>query len=411
MSPLKPVSRRKPYNVQSRLAWSYGLLVMATGFALVVLLVLALTVSLANRPPLSLRLPGVVFVQVLEPTGEEPSPTPDVTVYSTRLYTAGQLDELWRQIVVRRLALIGAVALAAVILTALASSYALARRVARPLTEMAEVAQELSAADLGRRLVPPNPSDELGQLAKAFNQMLDRLQTAFGDLEKVTSHTSHELMTSLAVIKAHLELGLAQEGELRREAEAALAAADRFTGWARDALAVSSRTVDTTPGSVDLALLAAEVVDEYSRPGRALTLDIPPEGVPPARGHESWLRRALANLVDNAFKYGPPGGPVTVRVERRFDSVIASVTDRGPGIPEDDQDRIWERYGRGGAGRSETGRDQAGRSDAKDSHGLGLALVRQAAEAAGGTVWLQSRPGEGSTFFLVVPVAESVRGL
>lgn len=399
---MSPLEGRKPgvqpgrYGVQTRLARSYGLVVLVTGFALVLLLTLALAASLAAHPPLGSTLPGVVFVQGLEVVGEEGAPVPGLTIYSTHLYTPVQLDQSWTRQVVRRLALYGATALAGIILTALALSYVLARRVSRPLTEMAHLAGELSAANLGRRMAPPNTNDELGQLAGAFNGMLDRLQAAFDDVEQLTSHASHELRTSLAVIKAHLELGLSDEAGLRQEAKAALAAADRLTGWAGDVLSVSSRTVREAPSAVDLALLAAEVVDEYSRPGRTLTLDIPPDGVPAARGNESWLRRALANLLDNAFKYGPPNGPVAVKVERRFDAVIASVADRGPGITEADQNRVWDRYYRG---RSARGGPVGGR-------GLGLALVRQAAEAAGGTTWLCGRVGAGSVFFISIPILE-----
>ena len=399
-APTRSTGRLDPlrYGVRTRLALSYGLVVLATGVVLVLLLTVALAVSLTARPPLGSQWPDVILIQGFSPSAQEGPELPGVTIYATRLYTPSQLDRLWSHEVIRRLALYGGMALVAVIAAASALSYGLARRVSQPLTEMAELASELSAADLGRRIAVPDPNDELGRLAAAFNGMLDRLQAAFDDLEQLTSHASHELRTSLAVIKAHLELGLSNEADLRREARAALAAADRLAQWAGDALALSARTLaEPAVTSVDLALLAAEVVDEYSRPGRKLTLDIPPEGVPPARGNEAWLRRALANLVDNAFKYGPPEGPVEVKVEQRFDAVIASVTDHGPGIPEAEQDRIWERHYRG----------LSARSGSKDGRGLGLALVKQAAEAAGGTAWVTSRPGEGSTFFISIPVARN----
>jgi signal transduction histidine kinase len=396
--PLKRPVASGRHGVKTRLAISYGLVVLVTGFVLVAALGVGLMVSLALRPPLGTLWPGVLFVQGLEPVPGDGDSATGVAIYSTRLLTPSQLDRLWTAAVSRRVALFGGLALTVVLLTALATSYVLARKVARPLTDMAEMAHQMSVANLGQRMIPPDPDDELGRLAKAFNQMLDRLQVAFDDLEQLTSHASHELRTSLAVIKTHLELGLSQDtGELRREVKAALAAADRLGLWTGDVLSLSSRSLSEPPRTVDLALLAAEAVDEYSRPGRILSLDIPAIGVPPARGHETWLRRALANLLDNAFKHGPPDGPVEVRVARRFDAVIASVTDHGPGIPEADQDRIWERYYRGDGvvPKAENGR------------GLGLSLVRQAAEAAGGTVWLHSRVGEGSTFSLSIPLADA----
>ena len=394
MRPLTGPHAPPPRGVRATLARAHGLVVFATGLVLVVALVASVAVSLSTRPPLGTAWPGVTFVQGLAPAGGDDVPYPGVSIYATRLVTPGQLDRLWTGAVLRRLGLFGLAALGAVGLTAAVSSYVLARRVAKPLTDMARVASGLSVGSLGQRLVPPKADDELGQMASAFNQMLDRLQAAFDDLEQLTSHASHELRTSLAVIKAHLELGLSDDSQLSGEARAALAAADRLGAWTADILSMSSRSLLEPPGPVDLALLTAEAVDEYGRPGRSLTLDIPAEGVPLAQGHETWLRRALANLVDNAFKHGPPDGPVRVSVVRRFDSVIASVTDQGPGIPEAEQEGVWDRYFRGAGARQAV----------KEGRGLGLALVRQAAEAAGGVAWLESRAGEGSTFFLSIPV-------
>lgn len=402
MSAVKPEGPQAPRygaGVRTRLAVSYGLVVLATGFVIVLLLTAAVAASLAQSPPLASQWPNVVFVQGLSvsPWNEQGFGLPGVVVYSTQIYPAAALDKLWTGEVVRRVVLYAGLALVGVVIAALAFADTLAKRVSRPLTEMAQLAGELSVADLGRRMAtPPNTNDELGQMAGAFNGMMDRLQAAFEDLEQLTSHASHELRTSLAVIKAHLEFGLSNPDELGKEARAALVAADRLTDWAGDALSVSARTLqDSALSTVDLALLAAEVVDEYSRPGRQLTLDIPPEGVAPARGNDAWLRRALANLLDNAFKYGPADGPVEVKVEQRFDAVIASVTDHGPGIPEEEQDHIWARYYRG----------PSARNGSAQGRGLGLALVKQAAEAAGGAAWLQSRTGEGTTFFISIPLA------
>ena len=387
-------------GVRDTLARSYGLVVFVTGLILVSALVASVAVSLSAQPPLGTAWPGVTFVQGLAPAGGDDVPYPGVSVYATRLVTPGQLDRLWTGAVLRRLGLFGLAALGAVGLTAAVSSYVLARRVAKPLADMARVASGLSVGSLRQRLVPPKADDELGEMASAFNQMLDRLQAAFDDLEQLTSHASHELRTSLAVIKAHLELGLSDDSQLSGEARAALAAADRLGAWTADILSMSSRSLLEPPGPVDLALLTAEAVDEYGRPGRSLTLDIPAEGVPLAQGHETWLRRALANLVDNALKHGPSDGPVRVSVVRRFDAVIASVTDQGPGIPEAEQEGVWDRYFRGAGARQAV----------KEGRGLGLALVRQAAEAAGGVAWLESRAREGSTFFLSIPVVGTTVG-
>jgi signal transduction histidine kinase len=291
-----------------------------------------------------------------------------------------------------------------VVLIAVSSSYALAHRVSKPLSDLAATVHELSAANLGRRLDVPQSSDELGQLAASFNGMLDRLETSFRDLESATAYVSHELRTSLAVVRTQLEVGLSGARELETAARQALAATDRAVEMVDQALALATRSIPEAAAPLDLALIVAQVVDDYSRPGRVIEFDLPPEGVPPVRGHATWLYRAVANLVGNAFKYGPPEGPVLIRVSRRYDAVLVEVQDRGTGIPAGELDLIWERFRRGSAASRSTGSPQEP-GEAGRGYGLGLALVKQAVEAAGGMTWATSAEGCGSVFHLSFPVA------
>jgi signal transduction histidine kinase len=141
-------------------------------------------------------------------------------------------------------------------------------------------------------------------------------------------------------------------------------------------------------------MVVAEAVDDYSTPGRQIQFELPPEGVPPVHGNATWLHRAVTNLLDNAFRHGPAQGPVTVRVSTRHDAVVVAVEDAGPGIPAAELEDIWQRFYR---------RDR--NAGHKSGYGLGLALVRQAVEAAGGTVWVTSQAGAGTTFHLSIPIA------
>jgi signal transduction histidine kinase len=145
---------------------------------------------------------------------------------------------------------------------------------------------------------------------------------------------------------------------------------------------------------VEVARVLQETIDLYEdlaeTRGVRLAMALPSAGLTVNADYPR-LRQALANLVDNAVKYTPPGGEVTVSAEARNGAVAFVVRDTGPGIPEDQRARIWERLYRGDAGQKERGL------------GLGLSLVRAVVEAHGGRAEVESAPGKGSTFTLLFP--------
>lgn len=399
--PARVRAERGP-DLQTRLAWSFGLTILVTGLAVVVALWFVIGASFLGRPPALTVVPTAVILHALEPRppghGDEAlvtgAPGLELAAYSLRSFAASDFDRLWVDAAGRRLAALSGFAGLAVVLVAASSGYVLARRVSTPLSDFAETVQQLSSSSLDRRVPDPGTDDELGLLAASFNSMLDRLEASFRDLEGATAYVSHELRTALTVIRTQLEVGLAGSRDLGLAARQALAATVGASEMVDDALALASRSVPAASEPVDLALVAAQAVDDYSRPGRQLTLEIPPDGVPPVRGNSIWMYRAVANLLDNAFKHGPEEGPVTVRVAPRFDAVVLSVEDRGPGIAAEDLDRIWQRFRRGNGQGPAHGR----------GYGLGLALVRQAVESAGGAVWVETEESCGSVFYLSVPL-------
>jgi two-component system OmpR family sensor kinase len=414
----EPVSgdraHRSPPRLQTRLAWSFGLTVLITGLAVVVALRLVVGMALLGRPPALTVVPAAVMLHALEPgpAGQEGEPLavdslgPGAAPYSLRSFPASDFDRLWVQEASRRLAALSGFAGLAVLVVAVSSGYLIAHKVSRPLTELVGTVQDLSSASLDRRVPDPGTDDELGLLATSFNSMLDRLEGSFRDLEGTSAYVSHELRTALTVIRTQLEVGLAGARDLDLAARQALAATERASNMVDDALALAALSVPASDDEpVDLAMVAAQAVDDFSLPGRDLALEIPADGVPPVRGNATWLYRAVANLLDNAFKYAPAEGPVSVTVAQRFDAVVVSVADRGPGIRDEHLERIWERFYRcDGGAQHHAARTHGGALLPGRGYGLGLALVRQAVEAAGGAAWVESTPGGGTTFCLSVPV-------
>lgn len=390
----------RPITLQTRIALAFTAVILVTGLMLVLFLNITLERSLAQNPALGTG-PSALFVIVKPgPTSQGPYlslsyPGIPTGLYQVTTIAGSRLSQVLATEAVQRLTSLSILAILGLAAVAFAVSYLLARRTTRPVTEMAALVTALTPNDLTPRLAVGTTSDELAQLAGAFNSMLDRLQSAFTDISLFNAYASHELRTSLALVRTHLEVGLATR-EYEGAVCDALGATSRLAQQVDDMLALAAR--ETTgrrnppvPEPVDLALLAAEVADTYGRAGNRVELELPDE-LPPCRGQAVWLQRAIANLVDNALKYGPAGAPVTIRLEQRFDAVLLHVHDRGPGIPPDQLERIWERFARLPAAEDGKG------------FGLGLALVRQAAESAGGIAWVDSSPERGTTFTLSLPL-------
>lgn len=404
---------------RSRLAWLLGSVIAATGLLLVAILTAALALSYQRQPPLLSIAPEAVLLSTLEPDpGGEAVPVPagdraqgtgwpgaTYVIVGSRLLAAAELDQRWLGLAVTRLAGYASGAAVTAMLLALSVGYMLAWRRSLPLEELARAASEASAGRLERRIAVPDGADEeLRSLATSLNAMLDRLGQPVGDLEALNAYVSHELRNSLTSIRTQLEVGLAGAVGLPEAARGALVAAERTTGLVEDVLSLAAGSIPEPPGPVDLALVVAEVADGFCAQGRRLDLELPPDGLPPVLGHGTWLERAVHNLLDNAFKHGPAEGPVQVRLQERYGAVILTVRDYGPGIAPEHLDLVWKRFWRAGgaADRDPADRDPAARGR---GYGLGLALVKQAAEAAGGGVWVTSQPGRGSEFCVSLPVA------
>ncbi|NGO41688.1 sensor histidine kinase [Streptomyces ureilyticus] len=301
------------------------------------------------------------------------------------------------------------VVLGGLAVTSLAIGWILSGRVLRPVRAISRTAADIQATDLSQRIRLDGPKDELRDLANTIDSMLDRLDEAFQAQRQLIDDASHELRSPLAIIRANLDAVLtteeSDEAERRAAARSVDRATTRMTRLVEDLLATARRTAPAlADADVDLAAAAGEACEEFAplatERGLVLYRSLA-TGLTVIGDHDA-LRRAMGNLLSNAVRLAPPGTRITVSAGRSEGWLWTSVQDEGPGILDDDQARVFDRFWRA---RSNGG--------GRDRHaGLGLAIVRQIVESHGGQVRLFSRMGEGSTFVLWFPApgAEHVDG-
>jgi two-component system, OmpR family, sensor kinase len=279
-----------------------------------------------------------------------------------------------------------------------------ARRAMRPIAGLTRAAREVARTrDPDIRLPKPEANDEVSDLARTLETMLRELgvartetETSLARQRKFVADASHELRTPLTSILANLELLETElQGEEREMASSALRSSRRMRRMVADLLllARADSGVHAVPRPVDLADVAREAATEAAATadGHPLSLDVP-DPVPVA-GVSDELHRMVANLVENALVHTPSGTPITVSVRRNAAEAVLEVADRGPGVPPELRDRIFDRFARG-AGDGSVG-----------GSGLGLAIVRAVAQSHGGRVRLDDADGGGARFTVTLPLA------
>ncbi|MEQ4723369.1 HAMP domain-containing sensor histidine kinase [Nonomuraea sp. B19D2] len=287
---------------------------------------------------------------------------------------------------------------------------ALVRLGLRPLTRMEAAVGHIAGGDFARRVPAHDPHTEPGRLAGAMNVMLDRLHSEIAArtgsearMRRFLADASHELRTPLTSVRGFAELhrrggGDADEAMRRIEDEAA-----RMSVLVNDLLTLAQldeeRPLDPRP--VDLLAVAADTIRDArvrvpDRQVKLAGLDGPIAPVS-VMGDDARLRQVAANLVANALCHTPPDASVTVKVGRSDGTAVLEISDTGPGVPPEHVPRLFDRLYRVGQGRS--------RSDG--GAGLGLAIVSAIVRAHGGTVELDTAPGEGATFRVLLPDSEA----
>ena len=290
------------------------------------------------------------------------------------------------------------------ILFASGGGYFLARKSLAPVVAMSSQAGRIGAANLHERLAIQNERDELGHLARSFNNLLDRLSESFERQRRFMADASHELRTPVAILRGESEVALSQQARPLEEYRESLSVlhheAERLTRIVEDLFTLTRADAGQyplQPRDFYLDELIAECVHSARTLAQAKQISLTFDGgsESPIRADESLVRRMVLNLLDNAIKYTPEGGRVTIACHRNGKEYAVSIADTGAGIPAEMRGRIFERFFRADKARS--------RTESNGGAGLGLAISRWIAEAHQGRLELTRSDSAGSTFTAYLP--------
>jgi heavy metal sensor kinase len=298
------------------------------------------------------------------------------------------------------------------LLLASTGGYFLARKSLAPVVRMSATAARIGAANLHERLPVANQRDELGGLAGVINDLLARLDKSFEQQRRFMADASHELRTPIAIMRSEAEVALSEPETSNQELRESIAIfkdeTKRLTGIVEDLFMLARADAGQyklTPKEFYLDELAGEVTRAVRTLAaeRKLTLQLDAVEEMPFLGDENLVRRLLLNLVDNAIKYTPKEGAVTVSGKRDGKRYVITVSDTGRGISTEAQSHIFERFYRADSARSRAEDDTAGLTSGA---GLGLSIARWIAEAHDGSLELLHSSAVGTVFQLVLPAPQ-----
>ncbi len=301
----------------------------------------------------------------------------------------------------RTLLLILAIAYPATLAVASFGGIFLAGRALSPIDRVTQQARRISAEDLSERLDLQLPDDEVGRLARTFDEMIARLDEAFRRQRQFTADASHELRTPLTAMKGQIEVALSRQRDAAAYQQVLQAVNEdvermiRLVGSLLTLARADAGQLPLASESIDVGDLVRAAVEQV-RPlaeERGVALTSEPGPAVAVRADEDLLLQLLLNLLDNAIKYTKAGGAATAGWRSAGQQIELRVRDTGAGIAAEDLPHVFDRFYRV---------DKA-RSRAEGGAGLGLAISRWIAEAHGGSISVESAPGAGTTFTVRLP--------
>lgn len=277
----------------------------------------------------------------------------------------------------------------------------LAGRSLAPVDRMTQAARAIEATDLHQRLPEPPTQDEIGRLARTLNALIARLEAAFARQRQFTADASHELRTPLTIMRGELDVTLRRERDAGEYRETLMTVHDEVTrlqDLVADLLLLARNDEPTPPPTaiVDLGAVAASVATHLQPLARArdqmLTLAADAATVSGVAGD---LERLVRNLVENAIRYTPTHGTISLTVRQESERAIITVADTGPGIDPAALPQLFDRFTRADSGRNR----------AAGGAGLGLAIARAIAHRHSGAITVASVVGKGSVFTVTLPLS------
>ena len=299
------------------------------------------------------------------------------------------VEGIVKEVILNQIAVTALVVLVVLFVISVLVGWIVAGRALRPLKSMTQVAEEIQATDLTRRIDIDGPDDEMKTMARTFNGMLDRLDAAFRSQRRFLAETSHDLRTPLATIRSNVEVTMSDPAAdldaWRETGDIVSRSAERMSGMLDELLAAARHEVEQEQMvSLDLASLAGTVAEDFAATAAEREVEIVVSGAAPlVRGDRALLERALGNLVGNALVVAPPGSRIDISLEVADGSVSIAVSDQGPGI---DPDLV-------------TGE--------RTTSGLGLSIVRDVMARHGGSVSAVPGNAAGATVVLMIPAEEA----
>ena len=280
------------------------------------------------------------------------------------------------------------------------------RKVLKPITDMAETAATLSANNLSDRISVEGTKNELKDLALVINGMLDRIELSYNSQKQFVSDASHELRTPIAVIQGYVSMlerwgktdkAVLDEGisAISQEAQSMKELVERLLFLARH----DKKTLLLEMEDFDPLEVMGEVHREEKLLSPTHTFALAPAENATIHGDKGMIKQLMRILVDNAIKYTPDGGSITLGAKDNGDTCVLSVTDTGAGIAAKDLTKIFDRFYRC---------DEARKSQSS-GHGLGLSIARIIVSAHGGKINVRSKVGAGTTFSVTLPTVKAAR--
>jgi len=286
------------------------------------------------------------------------------------------------------------------------AGYVMASRALRPINEITSTARAVAAGDLSRRLQSQVQDREIRILVKSLNKMFEDLESSFMAQKRFTADASHELRIPLTILKGEVEVALRHprsEEDYKQLLKQHLDIIERMQRIVNDLLTLAradAGLLELAQENVDLSLLLQEVAQHHLIlfADNHINLGMDVQDNLEVMGDQNHIERVIFNLLNNAFKYAPEHSTVTLSAHAEDDRALIAIEDEGPGISEEHQARLFDRFYRADDARA---RSEGGGA------GLGLAICKRIVEAHGGDISVQSRVGEGAKFIVRLPLSNA----